>query len=83
MAAWTVSTISNSSSIFTTEGSDFTSSSKSICSSGASSKACAQTEQTLATGSFILKHVTQILALSGCQIQGWLGKLSRNSRIDP
>ena len=64
------STISNSSSISTTEGNDITSSSKSISSSGASSKACAQTEQTFATGSFILKHVTQILAFLGCQIQG-------------
>ena len=78
-----ISTISNSSSTSTTEGRDLTSSSKSISSKGASSSACAQTEQTLATGSFILRQVTQIFVFSGSQIQGWFGKLSRNSRIDP
>jgi hypothetical protein len=69
-AGATLSAISNSSSISTTDGKDLTSSSKSISSNGASSSAWAQTEQTLATGSFILKQVTQIFAFSGCQIHG-------------
>ena len=68
---------------FSTAGSERSSSSKSISSSGASSSACDQTEQTRATGSLMRKQVTQMFWFSGCQMQGWRGRLSRNSRMLP